>query len=106
MSNQNNDLENFIEIDHLWLESIGFEVEHDGELTVDGWRGSYFVDSSHNSDGVFLRYCSPAGTWEIVRKVVNGTSGYTVISPLPEYDDGNDIIQLAYLLDIDLKVAS
>ena len=94
---------NFIEIDHLWLESIGFEVEHDGELTVDGWRGSYLADSPINSDGVFLRYCSPSRNWELVRTVENAGCSLTIVAPLPEYDDGNDIIQLADLLDIKLK---
>lgn len=91
---------NFIEIDHLWLESKGFDVEHDGELTANGWRGSYFAESPHNSDGVSLRYCSPAATWEIIRVDVDGEY---IASPLPSYDDGSDITQLAYLLDIKLK---
>jgi hypothetical protein len=100
------DLTNFIDIDHLWLESVGFEVEHDGDLVDGAWRMSYTATSPMTDDGVYLCYSSPVpSTWELCRTVKKpGTgNGIHVSIPLDLSDDGNDVLKLAELLGIKLK---
>jgi hypothetical protein len=95
------DLTNFIDIDRDWLESVGFEIEDDGEITERGWECTFDATSPQNNDGVFLLYSSSyPGSWELIHPRVNQVHSSI---PLALSDDGNDVLKLAELLGIKLK---